>query len=75
MGQNLVDVKQLTRTQAAEILGLRPKTLANWSLLGRGPRWRKLGRGKKSSVRYSMSDIEAYLAGCQTGGEQPRDAA
>lgn len=53
-------------TQAALILGLRPNTLRKWRVLGRGPRYRKLGR----SVRYSASDLEEWLNTRPTGGER-----
>ena len=50
----------LTRNEAALILGVAPKTLANWASTGRvsipfykvGPR----------AVVYRRSDLEAYLA-------------
>ncbi|MBZ5609130.1 MAG: helix-turn-helix domain-containing protein [Acidobacteriia bacterium] len=52
-------------TEAASILGLKPNTLRKWRVLGRGPRYRKLGR----AVRYSKADLDAWLSTCPGGGE------
>ena len=43
---------------AARILGVDPRTLANWRCLRRGPPYVKIG----SLVRYQMSDIENFIA-------------
>lgn len=49
----------LTPEQAASILGLRPKTLANWRSRGDPElQFTKVGRG----VRYSVDDIGKFLA-------------
>jgi excisionase family DNA binding protein len=48
----------LTRTEAADLLGVKPQTLAVWATHGRyGLPVVKVGR----SVRYRRSDIEAWL--------------
>lgn len=44
-------------TETAEMLGVRPNTLENWRLKGKGPVFRKIGR----SVRYLESDVLAWL--------------
>lgn len=48
----------LTRAEAALILRTSPKTLANWSSAGIGPRSRKSGR----TAVYLRSEIESYVA-------------
>jgi hypothetical protein len=52
-------VTQFVKEQrAAEILSLSVKTLRSWRLRGDGPRYAKMGR----SVRYAISDLEAFAA-------------
>ena len=46
--------------QAAELLGICSGTLINWRYLGKGPRYHKIGR----SVRYSVRDICNYAQNC-----------
>ena len=51
--------KLLTRTEAAEYLGVRAQTLATWHVTGRYHLpVVKVGR----SVRYRLADLEAWLA-------------
>ena len=56
--------KLLTRTEAAEVLGVRPETLAVWHCTGR---YKlpvvKVGR----SCRYRLADLEAWLAARTVG--------
>ena len=48
----------LTRTEAAEYLGVRPQTLAAWASTRRyGLRYIKVGR----SVRYRKADLDRFL--------------
>jgi hypothetical protein len=47
----------LTQERAAEIIGVKPTTLAMWRHLGRGPRYLKIGR----SCFYRLDDIETWL--------------
>jgi len=48
----------ITREEAAEILGLKPQTLAKWACLKRGDlKMVKLGR----SVRYRLKDLEEFI--------------
>ena len=44
--------------QAADELGLSPRTLEGWRRRGEGPRFLKFGR----RVKYRPEDIEAYKA-------------
>jgi excisionase family DNA binding protein len=56
--------KLLTRKEAAEVLGVRPETLAVWHCTGR---YKlpvvKVGR----SCRYRLADLEAWLAARTVG--------
>lgn len=47
----------ITREQAADLLGLRPQTLAAWATTGRGPAIVRLGR----AVRYRVSELTRYV--------------
>jgi len=47
----------LTRKEAARLLGLRPKTLANWASSGMGPPFLRLGR----RVLYRSQDLLEWL--------------
>lgn len=49
----------LTEREASERLGLSVRTLQKWRLLGRGPRYLKLGQ----AVRYDPDDLDAFLQG------------
>jgi predicted DNA-binding transcriptional regulator AlpA len=42
---------------AADMLGTTVRTLQDWRLTGRGPRYAKLGR----AVRYDLADIRSWL--------------
>lgn len=57
----------MTRKQAAEYLGFAPQTLNRYAWLGKGPRFKKLGR----LVRYTLDDLEAWIKeeGLTDGGE------
>ena len=48
----------LTTSQAAERLGLSPRTLEEWRLRGGGPVFRKLGR---RTVRYAETDLTDFI--------------
>lgn len=52
----------LKESQVAEHLGVSLPTLRSWRSRGIGPAYVKLGRGKKSPVRYHHRDLEAYIA-------------
>jgi len=61
---NNLDDRFIDDNDSAERLGVSVKTLRRWRLLGRGPRWYKLGR----AVRYSVADLRSWLAAQPTGG-------
>jgi predicted DNA-binding transcriptional regulator AlpA len=46
---------------AADFIGCAERTLMCWRVNGSGPRYVKLGAGKKAAVRYRMSDILAWV--------------
>ncbi len=46
------------------LYGVPRKTLQNWRVLGRGPRFRKFYSG----VRYDIGDLEAWVESLPTGG-------
>ncbi len=47
----------VNQKQAAQFLGLSPRTLESWRLTGGGPVYIKVGR----RVRYRGCDLEAWL--------------
>jgi hypothetical protein len=54
----------LKDSEVAKLLGQSVRTLRKNRLLGRGPRFRRLGR----SVRYHPADLRAYIDACSVGG-------
>ncbi len=60
--------KLLTESQAAELLGLKTKTLSCWRWRKTGPAYIKLS----GAVRYRLSDLEDYIDGATV---HPRPAA
>jgi predicted DNA-binding transcriptional regulator AlpA len=46
----------------ATLLGLRPQTLRKWRLVGRGPRYVRLGESCFARVTYRLADIQDWLA-------------
>ena len=53
MSTNLVTPSQLFAR-----IGIKETTLATWRVLGRGPRFIRVGR----SIRYRSEDVEAWLS-------------
>lgn len=63
----------LTEAEVSEQYGLGLRLLRRFRMLNRGPRFRKVsGRIGASGGRvlYAVSDIEAWLASCPSGGER-----
>jgi predicted DNA-binding transcriptional regulator AlpA len=57
-GGQLAPVKRLLRTrEAAEFLGVRASTMAEWRLRGMGPPFKKLGR----AVAYTIEDLNRWV--------------
>ena len=50
----------LTTVEAADLLRLSPRTLEDMRVTGSGPRYFKLGPGKRSKVVYRREDMEAW---------------
>ena len=50
----------LNTDQAAQRLGLSPRTLERYRVTGEGPEYLKIGR----AVRYTASALERWLKGC-----------
>jgi predicted site-specific integrase-resolvase len=50
-------LKVLTNSQTAELIGVRPNTLEIWRIQGKGPVYRKVGR----LVRYVEVDVVEWL--------------
>lgn len=48
----------LNRKEAAEYLGIKPDTLAQWTWLGKGPKYVKVG----GLAKYRSEDLEAWVA-------------
>ena len=48
----------IKEAEAAEYLGLSPKTLARWRWAGKGPVFHKFG----SAVRYSIGELESFVS-------------
>ena len=53
----------LTTVEAAEYLRLSPRTLEDMRVTGNGPRYFKLGPGKRSKVVYRKDDLEKWVEG------------
>jgi len=54
----------ITDVEIEHAYGIPRKTLQNWRVLGKGPRFRKFGSG----VRYKVSDVEAWVESLPSGG-------
>lgn len=46
---------------AAKLIGVSPKTLANWRCLGKGPAYIRLGKSPRAQVLYRYEDLDAWL--------------
>lgn len=57
----------LTSVEAAEYLRLSPRTLEGMRVDGTGPRYFKVGPGKRSKVVYRVTDLETWLQRFQFG--------
>jgi hypothetical protein len=63
LGQKLTDV------EAAVVCGVKVATLRKWRLLGKGPRYLKVGQ---RSIRYLLSDLETFLVRSTSDNENLR---
>lgn len=55
----------LTRREAAAMMGISPRTLANWAVQGRGPRYYHYSPTRSFYIR---DDVEKYLASLVEAG-------
>jgi len=51
----------MTSPEAAEYLRLSPRTLEGMRVDGTGPRYFKMGPGRRAKVVYRTSDLEEWL--------------
>ena len=51
----------LSTSQTAERLGVRPQTLRKWRLLGKGPRYVRLGASPQARVGYSFEAVQEWI--------------
>ena len=54
----------LTPEQTASYLGTAPQTLANWRVVGRGPKYVRVGK----LIRYRLADIDNWLTSQSDAG-------
>ena len=52
----------LTTQGVADRLGVASATVAWWRSQNQGPKFIRLGRGKRAPIRYRLEAVEAYLA-------------
>ena len=57
----------LTSVEAAEQLRISRRTLERYRVTGTGPRYLKVGPGKRARVLYRATDVDAWLAGYSFG--------
>ena len=65
----------LSTRETAERLGVRPQTLRKWRLLGKGPRYVRLGANPQARVSYSLEAVQEWLAAhtfCSTSEESAK---
>ena len=52
----------LTSDEAAELLLVKPATMAQWRWRGKGPAFVKLADGPAGKVRYAAAEVRKYMA-------------
>jgi hypothetical protein len=55
--------RYLIPVEAADFLRLSIRTLERYRVEGTGPRFIKVGRGKRARVLYRLTDLRAWLDG------------
>jgi len=56
----------LNDQQVAEFLGVSVATIRRWRLLGRGPKYLKIG----AAVRYKLDDLTTWIESRPSGGDR-----
>lgn len=51
----------LNEREAAALLKVAPQTLRTWRSKGRGPRYVRLGAGRRTSIRYDLAELETFI--------------
>lgn len=51
----------LTTNELAAMLKIKPRTLEDWRLDGKGPNYIKLGKGPTARVLYRLEAVESWL--------------
>lgn len=65
----------LRPSDVARMLAVSRDTLARWRAEGRGPSFIKLGKGRKSTVRYTQDSVREFLACSATHASGTRGAS
>ena len=65
--QRLPTLLFLTTIEVAEILRISRRTVERMRVEGTGPRYLKVGPGKRSRVIYRQQDVEAWVSGFNFG--------
>ena len=52
----------MTSVEVADLLKVTARTVENWRLEGRGPRYIMLGREGVGRVVYNLRDVEEWVA-------------
>ena len=55
-------MKLLTPHEAAQFLAVQLDTLTKWRWAGSGPVFHRIGGPKRGAIRYSSTDLEAFIA-------------
>lgn len=60
-------LRLLTTEDVAALFGIAPATIVWWRSQRQGPPWVRLGRGKRSPIRYRPEAVEAYITQMESG--------
>lgn len=52
----------LTTEQVADCLGIVPKTVVWWRSQLKGPKYIRLGKGKRAPIRYKPQAVDEFIA-------------
>lgn len=55
----------LTTKEAAAYLRMSPRSIERLRIEGKGPPYKKCGKGKKAKVLYAIDDLDAWLGGAR----------